>query len=609
MKGTTNAAVPIIALVINPLISVVSAQPYDGCDIATYYSPLPVSPIDADRNDVHKLIKDTHRNQLPYSSGSYGDVWDALIALDSDASGQNVRLIYANTLVSATPYDSGTCEYWNREHLWSRSRGVGSSGMDNTDMHHLRPSDCNVNSARNNLYFGACGTGAPLSECDTPAHAEAAADTEKDPVSFLPPADRRGDVARAILYMDLRYDGDEGSTTMDLVVSDCPETVPGGAGMGYLSQLLQWHLDDPPDDEEKQRNEKVCTDWQGNRNPFVDYPDLASIYHGGSRPLLGDGLGYDCTVPPPPAPPRGFGTCSDDTLRSCASTDECLCATAGGVDSSIDGKLRALSYIGNQQKSIYYTKHDHARKMDASLSKLIITGVIDGPLTGGLPKAIELYALHDIANLSAYGIGSANNGLGTDGQEFTLSGSASAGSFITVASEAAGFDAYFAEPPTFTDSVAIINGDDAIELFFEGAVVDTFGDIDSTGQAWRYENGWAYRKARSTPGGSLFELSEWTFSSADAVNGCTDNGSCASSFPYKSFVNATTPPPTPIHTSKPTASVPECECSGLEPSQTLAPSPRQSGSPSNSASGFDCQSLNIQIFTSVIIYYLLRHFH
>ena len=55
---------------------------------------------------------------------------------------------------------------------------------------------------------------------------EAAYDTAKDGSTFLPPADNRGDIARAILYMDLRYDGDEGSTTLDLVVSDCPQDIP-----------------------------------------------------------------------------------------------------------------------------------------------------------------------------------------------------------------------------------------------------------------------------------------------------------------------------------------------------------------------------------------------
>ena len=95
----------------------VSAQPYVDCDNITYYSSLPNSPLNTARNDMHALIKSTHRDQLPYSSSSYGDVWDALIAVDSDASGQNVKLVYKDVFVPAIPYDSGTCEYWNREHL------------------------------------------------------------------------------------------------------------------------------------------------------------------------------------------------------------------------------------------------------------------------------------------------------------------------------------------------------------------------------------------------------------------------------------------------------------------------------------------------------------
>lgn len=63
-----------------------------------------------------------------------------------------------------------------------------------------------------------------------------------------------------------------------------------------------------------------------------------------------------------------------------------------------------------------------SRKLVVNSSKLIISGVIDGPLTGGLPKAVELYAMDSIADLSAYAIGSANNGP-SDGPEFTLSGS------------------------------------------------------------------------------------------------------------------------------------------------------------------------------------------
>ena len=60
-------------------------------------------------------------------------------------------------------------------------------------------------------------------------------------------------------------------------------------------------------------------------------------------------------------------------------------------------------------------------------SDLVITGVVDGPLTGGLPKAVEVYVVNDVADLSAYGVGSANNGGGTDGEEFTFPAVGSSG--------------------------------------------------------------------------------------------------------------------------------------------------------------------------------------
>jgi hypothetical protein len=62
-----------------------------------------------------------------------------------------------------------------------------------------------------------------------------------------------------------------------------------------------------------------------------------------------------------------------------------------------------------------------ATPSQAIATDLLLTGVVDGPLTGGLPKAVELYVVNDIPDLSLYGLGSANNGGGTDGQEFYLS--------------------------------------------------------------------------------------------------------------------------------------------------------------------------------------------
>ena len=116
-------------------------------------------------------------------------------------------------------------------------------------------------------------------------------------------------------------------------------------------------------------------------------------------------------------------------------------------------------------------------------SDLVISGVIDGPLSGGVPKAVELFVVNDIADLSVYGIGSANNGDGTDGEEFTFpaGASASAGSYIYIASEVEGFTAFFGSAPDYDSSSMAINGDDAVELFKDGSVIDTFGDINTDG--------------------------------------------------------------------------------------------------------------------------------
>ena len=176
-------------------------------------------------------------------------------------------------------------------------------------------------------------------------------------------------------------------------------------------------------------------------------------------------------------------------------------------------------------------------------SQLIISGVIDGPRPGGTPKAVELYALSDIADLSAYAIGSANNGGGSDGQEFIFpSDSATAGDYITIATESTEFNNFFGYTPDYTDGAASINGDDAIELFFNNAVVDVFGeiDVDGTDQPWEYTDGWARRIDGSVPSGATFQLTEWVFSGPDALDTCTTNGFCPDTFPFQYTSNTAT---------------------------------------------------------------------
>ena len=173
-----------------------------------------------------------------------------------------------------------------------------------------------------------------------------------------------------------------------------------------------------------------------------------------------------------------------------------------------------------------------------SQGSLIITGVFDGPLSGGTPKGIELHATSEILDLSIYGVSSANNGGGTTGTpEFTLSGSAMIGDFIYVASESSQFQTFLGFAPNFTNSAANINGDDAIELFENGVVIDVFGDVDTdgSGEDWEYLDGWASRNNNTGPDGSTFELGNWSFSGPNALDGETGNDTAATPIPVGTY--------------------------------------------------------------------------
>jgi hypothetical protein len=176
---------------------------------------------------------------------------------------------------------------------------------------------------------------------------------------------------------------------------------------------------------------------------------------------------------------------------------------------------------------------------------LVVTGVADGPLPGGLPKAIELYVANDIPDLSIYGVGSASNGGGSSGQDFTFPAvPATAGDFLYVATEAPGFTSFFGFAPDFTNGVASINGNDAIELFLNGVVVDVFGEITHMGPGpWNYEDGWAYRVSGSGQDGSTFALSNWTFSGVNGLEGGTTNATATKPFPLGTYTEEPPPPP------------------------------------------------------------------
>lgn len=236
-----------------------------------------------------------------------------------------------------------------------------------------------------------------------------------------------------------------------------------------------------------------------------------------------------------------------DILENNISTD--LAPSSGPL--SVGESLQAVNIIdfsNRDQQDVNIHRNTigvNAALPNGPAATLIITGVVDGPLTGGTPKAIEFYATGDIADLSEYGFGSANNGGGTNGEEFTFpADSVTGGSFIYVATNSTSFSDFFGFAPDYTDGNAPnINGDDAIELFHNGSVSDVFGDInqDGSGTPWDYLDGWVYRNSMTGPDGSTFVLSNWSFSGINALDGETTNGTAANPFPIGTY--APTPPP------------------------------------------------------------------
>ena len=162
----------------------------------------------------------------------------------------------------------------------------------------------------------------------------------------------------------------------------------------------------------------------------------------------------------------------------------------------------------------------------AMASDVVLLGVLDGPITGGLPKFIEVFVCNDVADMSIYGLGSANNGGGSNGQEFTFDAVAvSAGTSLFVASDDVQFPVFMGFAPDYVSSAANIYGDDAIELFCDGAVVDIYGeiDVDGTGQPWEYLDSWAKRSSGTGPDGTTFVIGSWTIPGPNVLDGHATN--------------------------------------------------------------------------------------
>ena len=194
---------------------------------------------------------------------TYGELRQYLQQTDVDPkNSNNIILFYGHVSVKGT-WDGG--DTWNREHVWPKSQSWYPS-VDNgnrgagADIHHIRPESNSVNSSRGNLKMGEVTGGSVVKYSDGTIAGYRSS-------SYFEPNDcSKGDVARIYFYMLVRY-------------SETDSSYPITKTAQSLAMLLEWHLSDPVDDLERVRNERAYQ-YQGNRNPFIDYPEFAELIWG-----------------------------------------------------------------------------------------------------------------------------------------------------------------------------------------------------------------------------------------------------------------------------------------------------------------------------------------
>jgi endonuclease I len=290
----------IFAFVIGVLTEPVFAQ------IPTnYYSTVDTANAQDLRRTLHDVIDDHRR--FPYTASST-DTWDILESADQDPNNQNRVLdIYRNA--SFNKVNAGNPNY-QREHSWPKSYGFPHNLSGNypyTDCHHLFVAYGSYNGSRGNKPYGSANV-SNVTEKPTDNNNNEGGGTGTYPGNsnwtygssssgrWEVWHDRRGDVARAMFYMDVRYEGgthgSTGAQEPNLILTDNEQLIAnsntdsneGEAYMGLLTVLLQWHEDDPVDAKEQRRNDIVYS-YQGNRNPFIDHPEWVAILYSATQAI------------------------------------------------------------------------------------------------------------------------------------------------------------------------------------------------------------------------------------------------------------------------------------------------------------------------------------
>ncbi len=251
-----NRILILLLLVLSLFVSVVSFN-LNKVEAASssYYSSIDSSTGTTLKSKLRTLITNTHTYKT-----TYDDCKDPAIVKKTDGdpnNSGNIILFWSELSISST-WDGGVS--WNREHVWPQSQGWFETSGAGADLHHIRPVDKSVNSSHNNNPYGIV-SGSYYCTTST-ANGSVTIDAKCKNGYFEPSDSKKGDTARIIFYMLVRYSESDSYPITNVASS--------------MDLLLEWNNSDPVDASETRRNEAVYS-IQGNRNPFIDNSNYANL--------------------------------------------------------------------------------------------------------------------------------------------------------------------------------------------------------------------------------------------------------------------------------------------------------------------------------------------
>ena len=488
-----------------------------------------------------------------HAERTYDQVKYDLRVTDEDPNNSNnIICLYTGWSYAKSAWDAGS-EGWNREHVWSKSHGdFGNLPPAGTDLHHLRPADISVNSTKSNRDFDFGIT--EVIDASGPT------DCYYDTYVWEPRDTEKGDVARMIFYMATRYEGKNSEVDLEIVDYVNTAGTTNEPFYGKLSTLLLWHASDPVDAWEIKRNNIIYTDYQNNRNPFIDHPEYVNLIWGSTNPEPSNHVTSFSAGSPTSSSITLTWNDNDggdpaDKFLVMINTTGTFVTPIDGVENNNDidisdggGQVNVshggetYTFTGLDANIMYYFEiYPYANfgtgidyKTDGTIPsssaststvnlRLIISEVAD-PANIWQSRFIELYNAGDTEidfDAKTWYLSRQANGNSESWADKQLTGSISAGGTYTIAYSTSFFLSSYGFNADINSGYISGDGNDGYFLYSggnhtTGLLVDAYGviDVDGSGQDWEYTNSKAVRKHLDTIPSSNWQAEHWIINSS-----------------------------------------------------------------------------------------------